>query len=82
MASLHPNEAVVPLSGNRSIPVQIQDKTAASEIDNSGRRDRMSTVNIAVNLDASDPHSFRRSRNQIDSELGRIISRAQRNIRV
>jgi hypothetical protein len=66
-AILHPNEAVVPLSRGRSIPVEL----------NGGGDSHTNTQNVVhVHVDgANDYHAFRRSKGQIGSAMMQELSR-------
>ncbi len=60
-AILHDNEAVVPLSGNRKIPVEMNSEFMARG------GGTIQTINMTVNTPDAD--SFRKSQTQIESEL-------------
>lgn len=60
---LHPNEAVIPLSRGRKIPV---------EMGNSGGH---GPVNVTMNVTTNDADSFRASETQIHGRLGSTIQR-------
>lgn len=63
-AILHPNEAVIPLSGNRKVPVEMQ----------GGGGDNIN-VNFVVN--SPNPDSFRRSQSQIENDVLSALQRAR-----
>lgn len=67
-AILHPNEAVVPLSGNRAIPVDIRN----------GGGQGMNIVNQFNFPVGTDVDSFRRSQGQIGSDVSQSMRRAAR----
>ncbi|HEY4253999.1 MAG TPA: phage tail tape measure C-terminal domain-containing protein, partial [Roseomonas sp.] len=64
-AILHPNEAVIPLSRGRRVPVEMRGGGAPS-------------VRVEMNITTPDANSFRKSQGQIASEAGKVISRASR----
>lgn len=59
-AVLHPNEAVIPLSKGRKIPVEMGD---------AGGGGSTTVVNQSFNIQTSDADSFRRSRKQIAADM-------------
>jgi len=66
-AILHPNEAVIPLSRGRSVPVEIK---------GGGEGGNQTTHNVVnVNIAAKDHDSFRRSKGQIGSAMSQELSR-------
>ena len=71
-AILHQNEAVIPLSRGRSIPVEMKGG------DNGGGKTNI--TNLKVNLQAKDHDSFRRNAGQVSAEMQRALGRmAARN---
>lgn len=63
-AILHPNEAVIPLSGNRKVPVEM----------NGGGGDNIS-MQFVVNT--PNPDAFRASRRQIENDMASSLQRAR-----
>jgi tape measure domain-containing protein len=63
-AILHPNEAVIPLSGGRKVPVDI------------GNNQGGNVNNVNFNISTPDANSFKRSEGQIAAKLSRTMSRA------
>lgn len=76
---LHPNEAVIPLTRGRKVPVEMGDESGSSRQDNvdnsstTGMRDRP-TIN--VNINAPDPNAFRKSKRQVQMDLASSYQRA------
>lgn len=64
-AVLHPNEAVIPLSRGRRVPVEMKGGGA-------------SPMNIYFDVRANDADSFRRSKGQITNDVGKAIARSVR----
>jgi len=69
-AILHPNEAVVPLSGGRKIPVELGDAEAGGG--------KVINQNFAFSIQSPDADSFRRSRQQIEADMAMSGQRAMR----
>lgn len=83
-ATLHPNEAVIPLPDGRSVPVTLpaammrqitaaQQRGAAGGAGATGR----GGTSILMNIQTPDANSFRKSQQQIVSDLRGQINRAQ-----
>jgi hypothetical protein len=70
-AVLHDNEAVVPLSRGRSIPVELKGEGVGGD-----NQRQAPTINIANNIHAKDVDSFRRSTRQVAYDMHRLIGRA------
>ncbi len=68
-AVLHENEAVIPLSRGREIPVKLEGGQGGGD-----RQQRAPIVNIAIS--AKDHDGFRRSRAQVGAALGADLGRA------
>ena len=68
-AVLHENEAVIPLSRGREIPVRLEGGAQGG-----GGQQRAPVINVAIH--AKDHDGFRRSRNQVGAALGADIGRA------
>lgn len=66
-AVLHPNEAVIPLSAGRKIPVEMGDATGGGTVINMPQTFQINTP---------DAESFRRSRDQIAADMARSGQRA------
>ncbi|MGJ8686082.1 MAG: phage tail length tape measure family protein [Spongiibacteraceae bacterium] len=62
-AMLHQNEAVIPLTGNRKVPVELGDGSSGSG--GSGG----TTVNQTFNITTQDADSFRKSQKQIAADM-------------
>lgn len=71
-AMLHDNEAVIPLSGNRKVPV---------ELNNGGANGFTYAPNFNWNVQTPDADSFRRSQKQTLAEAGVASRKAMRDIR-
>ena len=71
-AMLHDNEAVIPLSGNRKVPV---------ELNNGGASGFTYAPNFNWNVQTPDADSFRRSQKQTLAEAGVASRKAMRDIR-
>lgn len=71
-AVLHPNEAVIPLSRGRKIPVEMGDSAGGGTVVHMPQ-------NITINTPDAD--SFRRSRKQLAADLAETGQRAVRSIR-
>lgn len=67
-AILHDNEAVVPLSGGRKIPVEMNEEG----------RGKSTVVNQNITIETPTPREFNNSRSQIGSTLRRAASQGQR----
>lgn len=65
-AILHPNEAVIPLSRGRRIPIEMPNAAG------------MGGANIVMNIHTPDADSFRRSESQMMARLGAASNRAMR----
>jgi len=63
-AILHKNEAVVPLSGGRKIPVEL------------GEGRDLRPINLTMNVTTPDADSFRRSKSKIGNDLHNMVFRA------
>jgi hypothetical protein len=74
-AKLHPNEAVIPLSRGRSIPVEMNDRNGSSRSGGGG------STNVTMNISGvSDVDGFKRSEKQIQARMAASAQRAsQRN---
>jgi len=68
-AMLHDNEAVIPLSRGRKVPVEVN-----SNLTNSGQQ----VINNNFNITTPDADSFKRSRQQITSKMYMDSGRAYR----
>ncbi|GAB1477966.1 hypothetical protein MASR2M74_05090 [Paracoccaceae bacterium] len=66
-AVLHPNEAVIPLSRGRKIPVEIGDSAGGGTIIHAPQ---------TININTLDADSFRRSQKQIAADMARAGQRA------
>lgn len=66
-AVLHDNEAVIPLSRGREIPVRLEGAQSGGPVTN---------VRQVVNLHAKDANSFRRNGAQVGSDMMQHIGRA------
>lgn len=66
-AVLHPNEAVIPLSRGRKIPVEMGDSAGGGTIINAPQ---------TININTPDADSFRRSQKQIAADMARAGQRA------
>lgn len=64
-AVLHPNEAVIPLSRGRRVPVEMKGGGA-------------SPISVTMNIATPDANSFRKSQGQIATEAGMVIARSAR----
>jgi hypothetical protein len=71
-AVLHDNEAVVPLSRGREIPVRLQEDHL------SDRNADDPQVNVTFNFPNGDADSFRRSQGQVEAMTARTLERAKR----
>lgn len=71
-AVLHPNEAVIPLSKGRKIPVDMGDSAGGGNV---------FTQHITQNIQTPDADSFRRSKKQLPADLAETGQRAVRSIR-
>lgn len=82
MAVVHGNEAIIPLTGGRKVPVQLPkravDAMAGSNAGGQGSNNGGVTINMSVN--AKDVDSFRRSKRQLVQELSREIKSVEREI--
>jgi hypothetical protein len=78
-AVLHPNEAVIPLSRGRKIPVDLGgDNLAQKRASGQDSLDRKGRPAIVLNLNGvKDADSFKRSKGQITSALASASQRAQ-----
>jgi Tape measure protein len=65
-AVLHPNEAVIPLSRGRKIPIEMGNGGAGGH----------GGVNVTFNVQTPDADSFKRSQTQIHTALGNAVSRS------
>jgi hypothetical protein len=72
-AMLHQNEAVIPLTGNRKGPVQLEDGAGGSS---SGGNN----VTVQMNISSPDADSFRRSTTQVQNTAYRAGQAAARRI--
>lgn len=70
-AVLHPNEAVIPLSKGRKIPVEMQEGGAGA-----------TSINMpqVFNITSPDADSFRRSKKQVAADLHRSAQQAARSL--
>ncbi len=66
-AVLHPNEAVIPLSRGRKIPVEMGDSAGGGTIIHAPQ---------TINIQTPDADSFRRSQKQIAADMARAGQRA------
>lgn len=66
---LHPNEAVIPLSRGRKIPVQMGNSAGAGG---------SNPVNVTFHVNTPDADSFRKSQTQINTTLGASIQRSMK----
>jgi len=71
-AVLHDNEAVVPLSRGREIPVRLQEDHL------SDRNADDPPINVTFNFPNGDADSFRRSQGQVEAMTARTLERAKR----
>jgi len=65
---LHPDEAVIPLSRGRKIPV---------DLGPNGQNGGQSPLNVTIHVTTTDADSFMRSQGQIASKVGMALQRAQ-----
>lgn len=63
---LHPREAVVPLSGGRSIPVEMRPGSKGGE-------ERPVSINVRMIVQTPDPNTFRQNSGQMAAELMREL---------
>lgn len=68
-AILHPNEAVIPLTGGRKVPVELGN-------DNQANDNRGGGTTIIMNVQAKDADSFKRSEKQIRARQSAALHRA------
>lgn len=71
-AVLHPNEAVIPLSKGRKIPVDMGDSAGGGN---------NTSINQTFNITTNDADSFRRSKKQVAADMAEAGQRAVRSIR-
>jgi tape measure domain-containing protein len=83
-AILHKNEAVVPLSHGRTIPVEIRQAPQTQAFNDNrvsnGNVQNDTKVQLNFNVYAEDVNSFNRSKNQIMADLDRNIKRSVRRL--
>ena len=72
-AVLHPNEAVVPLSRGRKIPVDL------GEAGGGGGGRAVQSISIVQQISTPDAGSFRKSQKQIANEMGAATQRAMKS---
>jgi hypothetical protein len=86
LATLHKDEAVIPLPDGRSVPVDLSVVGPQKQAPVSGGRSGRAAVtvqnNITVHIETPDAASFNRSQDQIMRTLSAKIDRATRNIGV
>lgn len=70
-AILHANEAVIPLSGGRTVPVEIKESNKVNNV----------TYNTYYEIHAEDVDSFNRSKEQIEASRFHSMSNSFNNIR-
>ena len=70
-AMLHQNEAVIPLTGNRKVPVELENGAGGGS----------KTVNQTFNITTPDADSFRRSQKQMAADAASAGQRAMQDNR-
>jgi len=79
-AVLHPNEAVIPLSRGRKIPVEMPDDSRSGRqdnLDNGGGGGMNARPVVNFNITTPDPNAFRKSKRLLQMEAASVAQRTQ-----
>lgn len=82
VAMVHGNEAIIPLTGSRKVPVQLPKRAvdAMSGANNGGQGANNGGVTVNMNVNAKDVDSFRRNKRQMVQEMSREMKAVEREI--